>query len=81
MSGQHSGCSLVPRALSLRKARKLWRECGGEAADIPRTGEERYSHPALERPITVNKRKKQAPRKLTSALRRILNTLKSRRDG
>ena len=76
MSGRQSGCSLVPRALSLREARKLWRRCGGEVAGILGTGEERYSHPEIERSIRVNKRKKQAPRKLTTALRRIL----SRRD-
>jgi len=62
----------IPTALSLRKARELWKRLGGSAEDIPRTGEERYSHPYLPRSIKVNKRRKDAPRKLVSALRHLV---------
>jgi hypothetical protein len=58
---------------NLRHARKEWIRCGGRVVDVRRTGEERYSHPSLERPITVNKRRKDPPRNLLKALRRIKN--------
>lgn len=61
----------IPAALSLREARQLWKRFGGTVEDIRRTGEERYRHPEIERPITVDKRRKDAPRKLTTALRRL----------
>lgn len=56
----------------LRRARRLWIEHGGTVEDVRRTGEERYVHPAESKPITVNKRRKDTPRKLLSALRRIM---------
>lgn len=56
----------------LRRARKLWMEYGGTVEDVRRTGEERYLHPAEPKPIKVNKRRKDTPRKLLSALRRIM---------
>jgi hypothetical protein len=56
---------------NLRETRELWKSLGGSIEDIRRTGEERYSHPKLECPITVNKRRKDSPRKLASALRQL----------
>lgn len=56
----------------LRSARKLWLELGGSVEDVRRTGEERYVHPAEAKPIKVNKRRKDTPRKLLTALRRIM---------
>ena len=61
----------VPTALSLRRARKLWRGLGGNVEDIRRTGQERYFHQGLQGTIRVDKRRKDAPRKLVTALRRI----------
>ena len=55
----------------LRKSRELWKKLGGSVQDIRGTGEERYSHPKIERPIKVNKRRKDSPRKLTTTLRRL----------
>ena len=66
MSGQD-----IPTAPSLRETRELWKSLGGAVKDIRRTGEERYSHHSLPRSIKVNKRRKDAPRKLVTALRRI----------
>jgi len=63
----------IPTALALRKARELWKRLGGSVEDVPRTGEERYSHPDLQRSIKVNKRRKDAPRKLVSALRHLVD--------
>lgn len=62
----------IPPALSLRKARELWRTHGGMVDDVRRTGEERYTHPALLHSIKVNKRRKDAPKKLVSAIRRLV---------
>lgn len=62
----------IPGAPNLREVRKLWPKFGGIVADIRRTGEERYSHPRIERPIKVNKRRKDTPRKLMTAFRRII---------
>lgn len=56
----------------LRRARRLWIEHGGTVEDIWRTGEERYTHPSEAKPIKVNKRRKDTPRKLLAALRRIM---------
>ena len=56
---------------NLRNIRDLWTSAGGIVEDIRRTGEERFSHPRLERPVKVNKRRKDCPRKLLSALRAI----------
>jgi hypothetical protein len=61
----------ISTALSLRDARSIWVELGGTVTDVRRTGEERYYHASILRPITVNKRRKDAPRKLVTALRRI----------
>ncbi len=58
-------------APNLREVRGDWRKEGGSIEDIPGTGEERYSHPQLERPITVHKGRKDSPRKLMTALRRV----------
>lgn len=63
----------IPTAPNLRNTRKLWRNFGGDVEDVRRTGEERYSHPSIERPIKVNKRRKDTPRKLVAALRRIVD--------
>lgn len=64
----------IPTAPNLRDARELWRGFGGDIEDIRRTGEERYVHPSIERPIKVNKRRKDTPRKLVTALRRIVDS-------
>ena len=56
---------------SLRHARRIWESLGGRVEDVRRTGEERYSHPGLSRSIKVNKRRKDVPRKLFAAIKRI----------
>lgn len=54
--------------MNRRKVRKLWIGANGTVNDKRGTGEEVYRHPSLLKPITVNKRKKDAPRELTKAL-------------
>jgi hypothetical protein len=57
--------------MDLREARRLWRECGGTVNNKAGTGEEVYRHPRLDRSITVNKRRHDAPRQLTATLLRL----------
>jgi hypothetical protein len=64
MSGRFSGMNLL-------MARRQWKWLKGSVEDKHATGEEVYRHRLLERPITVNKRKKSAPRHLTNAIRKL----------
>ncbi|HMN95444.1 MAG TPA: hypothetical protein PKC43_04440 [Phycisphaerales bacterium] len=57
--------------LSLRQARLICRRLGGRVEDVNCTGEERYGHPAMSRTVKVNKRRKDAPRKLITFLRQL----------
>lgn len=57
--------------MSLRDAKRMWIAVGGSVDDKNGTGEEVYRHPELIKPITVNKRRDDAPRKLTVALNRL----------
>jgi hypothetical protein len=57
--------------MNLRTARRIWVDLGGIVYDRRRSGEEVYTHPLIARPITVNKRRKDAPRELTAAISRI----------
>jgi hypothetical protein len=58
--------------MNMRDARKRWRQLGGTVDNRRGTGEDVYRHPALRKPITVNGRRKDAPRVLTRAIRRLL---------
>ena len=59
--------------MNLIDVRKLWKEYGGTVEDKNRTGEEVYSHTLWLKPITVNKRRKDAPRELTKALSKLMD--------
>jgi hypothetical protein len=65
-----SCCGIVQH--SLRRVRALWLTLGGCVIDVRRTGEERYSHPGIARPITVNKRRKDTPKALIVECRRLV---------
>lgn len=56
---------------SLRRAARRWKQLGGTVEPIRRTGEHRYRHPLIEKPITVNARRHDATRFLMVQLRRI----------
>lgn len=56
---------------NLRDADARFRELGGSVRNINRTGENAYWHPSLMRQIVVNSRRKDAPRALTTAIRRL----------
>ncbi len=67
MNGIHNE---VPNGM--REFDKKWRKQGGTVRHVRRTGEKRYTHPALPQPIAVNGRRRDVPRKLRSAMRRIM---------
>ena len=52
---------------ALRRAHEL----GCKVSHIRATGEVRVSHPAVTKPVRVNGRRKDTPRKLLSMLRRL----------
>ena len=60
------------RGMNLRDARRLWIRLGGTADNKNCTGEEVYRHPQWPKPITVNKRRKDAPLELIKVLARLM---------
>lgn len=54
-----------------RRFEQRWRAKGGRVEKVRRTGEVRYTHPALPKPIRANGRRKDVPRKLTTAFGKI----------
>ena len=50
---------------------RQWRAQGGFIQKVRGTGELRYRHPALTKPIRVNGRRKDLQRKLATALRKV----------
>jgi hypothetical protein len=57
---------------NLRQTLKYAEKLGCKVEKIRRSGEIRISHRDLPRPIRINGRRKDVPRKLESALRRIV---------
>jgi hypothetical protein len=57
--------------MSLRNVRRQCLQDGWTVEDKIGTGEEVYRHPHYQRPITVNKRRHDAPRVLTRIAARI----------
>ena len=57
--------------MNLREARREWKRLGGSVEDKNRTGEEVYRHLEVLKPITVNKRRTDAPRKVLVELKRL----------
>lgn len=55
-----------------RETKRMWKQLGGEVTDVPGTGEERYSHSSIDSTFRVSGRRKDTPKKLLSALRRVL---------
>lgn len=57
---------------NLRKALKMALDLGAQVKDRKGTGEKVLTHPLWGRPITVNARRKDCPRILTTALAHLL---------
>lgn len=55
----------------IHRADQIWLLLGGRIENIRRTGETRYRHDALPRPLRVNGRRNDVPAKLLTLLNRI----------
>ena len=64
----HQGCSRV-------KALKMAKSLGGSVKNKRRTGEVVVRHPDWNRPVTINNRRKDAPRYLVAKLNRLAERL------
>jgi len=72
-----------PRAIhtsDIHKVERVWRMLGGRIECVRRTGETRYRHDALAKPLRVNGRRHDVPAKLLTLLNRILK-LKAANDA
>lgn len=66
---------------NLRDALAFARRLGCEIHCPRRTGELRVSHPSQRRSVRVNARRKDAPRELTTFLRRVYDYLHSNKQA
>lgn len=55
-----------------RYADQVWLMLGGSIEPVRRTGEMRYSHPQIDRPLRTNGRRRDVPAKLLSLINRLL---------
>lgn len=54
-----------------RKVRRFWESNGGTVRKIRRTGEEFWEHPAFQKPVRVNCRRKDIPAIIFSRTNKI----------
>jgi len=64
--------SRLPHGSNLKKVLRDLRTRGCDVQKVRRTGEIRVRHPSAKKPVRVNGRRKDAPRELTSFLRKLL---------
>lgn len=55
----------------IHKVEEMWLLLGGRIESVRRTGETRYRHEALGRPLRVNGRRNDVPAKLLTLLNRV----------
>jgi hypothetical protein len=63
-----------PRAVhttDIHKVERMWLLLGGQIESVRRTGETRYRHDNLDRPLRVNSRRNDVPAKLLTVLNRV----------
>lgn len=61
----------VRHTSDIHKLEQMWVLHGGVIESVRRTGETRYRHGLLERPLTVNGRRNHAPAKFMTLVNRI----------
>lgn len=61
----------ITSGINLTDALEIARGLGFTIEPVRRTGEQRMTHPAFAKPVTFNARRKDAPREITQAIRRI----------
>ena len=55
----------------IHKVERMWLLLGGRIESVRRTGETRYRHESLDRPLRVNGRRNEVPAKLLTFLNRV----------
>jgi len=55
----------------IHKVERAWLMLGGRIEPVRRTGETRYSHAAIDRPLRVNGRRHDVPAKLITLVNRV----------
>jgi len=65
----------ITRGLNLAECIRAAQQLGCQVEPVHGTGEVRFAHPSMLKTVTVNRRRKDAPRKLTH----WINCLSSRR--
>ena len=55
----------------IHKVERMWLLLGGRIESVRRTGETRYRHDSLDRPLRVNGRRNDVPAKLLTVLNRV----------
>ena len=69
---RHSAPAALTQGANLLKLRRVALDYGVNITCPARTGEERWTHPAIERPMTFNRRKKAASRAAVGWLRKVV---------
>ena len=63
-----------------RLARKAWTKSGGRIDQVLGTGDERWSHPLVQRPLTMNCRRKDLAKKATTLINRVWREMEAAND-
>jgi hypothetical protein len=64
--------SLALHTSDIHKVERMWLLCGGSIESVRRTGETRYRHEALSKPLRVNGRRTDVPAKLQTMVNRVM---------
>jgi hypothetical protein len=63
--------SLTHHTSDIRKVERMWLLQGGRIENVRRTGEVRYTHDSLLKPLRANGRRLDVPAKLLTVLNRV----------
>lgn len=63
-----------------RVGRKEWAKTGGQIDQVWGTGDERWSHPLVLRPLTLNCRRKDLPKKAATLINQVWREMKAAND-
>lgn len=61
----------APHTSDIRKVERAWLLLGGRIEPVRRTGETRYTHKAVVKPLRVNSRRNDVPAKLMTLVNQL----------
>ncbi|MSQ53130.1 MAG: hypothetical protein EXR28_14735 [Betaproteobacteria bacterium] len=64
-----------------RVGRNAWTKSGGRIDPVLGTGDERWSHPLIERSLTMNCRRKDLAKKATTLINRVWRDMEAANDS